>query len=97
MAVAKISSRERLLKYALTGPLSIALSPRAAKMNRNASRMREGGGPKRLYKDPTDFTKPKKDYIYTKTQQTIESPDRLYKDIKRLCKDPKHYTKPSKY
>ena len=40
----------------------------------------KGGGPKRLYKAPTDYTKSQKDY--TKPQQTIESPGILDKDIK---------------
>ena len=52
---------------------------------------REGGGGdrlgwghiRRLYKAPTDYTKPR---------NIIQSPDRLYKDIERLCKAPEDYT-----
>ena len=36
-----------------------------------------GGSPKRLYKAPTDYTKPQKDY--TKPRQTIQSPGILKK------------------
>jgi len=50
------------------------------------------GSPERLHKAPTDYTKP---------QQTIQIPDRLYKAPKRLYKAPKRlhkaptdYTKP---
>ena len=38
-----------------------------------------------LYKTPTDYTKP---------QQTIQSPDKLYKAPERLYKAPTDYTKP---
>ena len=48
----------------------------------------EGVRPKRLYKAPTDNTKPQKDY--TKPQNIIQSPDRLYKAPKRVYKDIKY-------
>ena len=41
--------------------------------------------PKRLYKAPVD---------YTKSRQTIQSPDRQYKAPEKYTKVPKHYTKP---
>ena len=45
---------------------------------------RGGGGPKRLYKAPTDFIKP---------QQTIQDIKRLHKDNKRLYKAPERLYK----
>jgi len=45
------------------------------------------GSPERLHKAPTDYTKP---------QQTIQIPDRLYKAQKRLYKAPTDFTKPQK-
>ena len=45
------------------------------------------GHPKRLYKAPTDYTKP---------QQTIQNPNRIYKAPQSLHKTIKHYTKLSK-
>ena len=59
------------------GPRGGALPPRGPVGGGAPAEGPGGGSPKRLHKAPTDFTKP---------QQTIESPDRLYKDIARLYK-----------
>ena len=46
----------------------------------------EGGNPKKLYKAPTDCTKPR---------QTIQNPNRLYKAQKNYTKPPDDNTKTS--
>ena len=51
--------------------------------------------PNRLYKAPTDKTKPPKDY--TKTQQTIQSPKILDNTFKKHAKPPKLLDKNHKY
>ena len=49
------------------------------------------GYPKRIYKAPTDYTKPRN--IRQTPRNTIQSPDRLYKAPIDYTKPPKDYTK----
>ena len=76
--------------------LLCAGGPPAPRWATGAAAVGPGGGrPKRLYKAPTDYAKPQKEY--TKPRQTIKRPDRLYKTPTDYTKPQKDYTKQENY